>query len=79
MYNEGISTAGDVLDVGVEYGVITKKGHSYSYKDEKLGVGREKAKTTLRTNEKVMNAITKEVYSAVEESIKENKEEKDKK
>jgi recombination protein RecA len=72
MYNEGISTAGDVLDIGVEYGIITKKGHSYSYKEEKLGVGREKAKTTLRTNEKVLNAITKEVYAVVEESIKED-------
>lgn len=69
MYNEGISLAGDVLDVGVEYGVITKKGHSYSYKEEKLGVGREKAKATLRTNEKILNAITKEVHKAVEEAL----------
>ncbi|MEA3322766.1 MAG: recombinase RecA [Patescibacteria group bacterium] len=69
MYNEGISLAGDVLDIGVEYGVITKKGHSYSYKEEKLGVGREKAKATLRTNEKILNAITKEVHKAVEETL----------
>jgi len=65
MYNEGISLAGDVLDVGVEYGVITKKGHSYSYEEEKLGVGREKAKTTLRTDKKILDEITKEVYQAV--------------
>ena len=69
MYNEGISLAGDVLDTGVEYGVITKKGHSYSYGDEKLGVGREKAKTTLRTNDKLLDTITKEVHKAVKESI----------
>ncbi len=70
MYNEGISIAGDVLDVGVEYGVITKKGHSYSYKEEKLGVGREKAKTTLKTNEKILDEIMRETKKAVKESYK---------
>jgi recombination protein RecA len=70
MYNEGISLAGDVLDLGVQYEIITKKGHSYSYKDEKLGVGREKAKTALKQNEKIMNEISKEVYKAVNEAIK---------
>ncbi len=68
MYNEGISLAGDVLDVGVQYEIITKKGHSYSYKEEKLGVGREKAKTTLKTNQKIMAEISKEVQDAVRES-----------
>ena len=68
MYNEGISLSGDVLDVGVEYGVITKKGHSYSYKEEKLGVGREKAKTTLKTNEKMLDTIMQETKKAVKEA-----------
>ncbi len=68
MYNEGISLAGDVLDVGVQYEVITKKGHSYSYKEEKLGVGREKAKTTLKTNQEIMAKISKEVQNAVKEA-----------
>ncbi len=68
MYNEGISLSGDVLDVGVEYGVITKKGHSYSYKEEKLGVGREKAKTTLKTNEKMLDTIMQETKKAVKDS-----------
>lgn len=68
MYNEGISLSGDVLDVGVEYGVITKKGHSYSYKEEKLGVGREKAKITLKTNEEMLNMIMQETKKAVKEA-----------
>lgn len=67
MYNEGISLAGDVLDAGVLYNVIDKKGHSYSYGEEKLGVGREKAKTTLNENKKVLNAIVKAVHKAVKE------------
>ena len=68
MYNEGISLSGDVLDVGVECGVITKKGHSYSYKEEKLGVGREKAKTTLKTNEKMLDKIMQETKKAVKDA-----------
>lgn len=48
MYNEGISLPGDLLDTGTELGVIKKSGNSYSYGEEKLGMGRENAKTTLR-------------------------------
>ncbi len=48
MYNEGISLPGDLLDAGTELGVIKKSGNSYSYGEEKLGMGRENAKTTLR-------------------------------
>lgn len=69
MYNEGISLSGDVLDAGVSYDVITKKGNSYSYKEEKLGVGREKAKSTLRKDKKLLSAISKEVHKAVKDKI----------
>ncbi len=72
MYNEGISLAGDVLDMGVQFDVITKKGHSYSYKEQKLGVGREKAKATLKGSKKLMSAISKEVHKAVKEAQKED-------
>ncbi len=48
MYNEGISLVGDLLDVGTELGVIKKSGNSYSYGEEKLGMGRENAKVGLR-------------------------------
>lgn len=61
MYNEGISLAGDVLDVGVEYGIITKKGHSYSYKDDRFGIGREKAKDALNLNDELLNEIMKSI------------------
>ena len=46
MYNEGISLPGDTLDTGVLYGVLTKSGNSYSYKDTKLGVGRRTRKAS---------------------------------
>ena len=66
MYNEGISIPGDVLDVGVSEQVIHKSGNSYTYKDEKLGVGREKVKTYLRENPKLIKAIKKDIWEAVD-------------
>jgi recombination protein RecA len=66
MYNEGISMAGDILDTGVTYKVITKSGNSYSMGEEKFGVGREKAKDYLRSNPKLMKEIYKKVWEAVE-------------
>ncbi len=65
MYNEGISIAGDLLDAGVAYGVVTKSGNSYSYGDIKFGVGRENAKRFLRTDKKLMGEIRKRIWSEV--------------
>lgn len=57
MYNEGISLAGDVLDTATEMGIIKKSGNSYSYGEEKLGVGRENAKNGLREHPELMKKI----------------------
>ncbi len=65
MYNEGISITGDALDMGVKFGVIKKSGNSYTYKDEKLGVGREKVRAYLKENKKVLAAIQKDIMKAV--------------
>lgn len=62
MYNEGISLPGDLIDTGVKYEVVKKSGNSYSFGEEKLGVGREKAKAYLRENSKTLEAISKEVH-----------------
>ena len=50
MYNEGISTLGDLLDLGVEYDIIDKRGAYYRYNDELIGQGRESSKLALREN-----------------------------
>jgi len=50
MYNEGISKVGDVLDLGVEMGVVEKRGSFYTYGEAKIGQGRENAKQYLRGN-----------------------------
>lgn len=65
MYNEGISISGDLLDAGVDHKIINKSGNSYSFGEEKLGVGREKAKLFLRENPKLMKEINKKIWEAV--------------
>lgn len=64
MYNQGISKEGDLLDVGVARGVISKAGNSYSYGEEKLGVGRENAKAFLRGQDKLFEKIRKQIWDA---------------
>ncbi len=54
MFNEGISTAGDLIDLAVKYNLVEKAGAWYSYKGEKIGQGREAAKNYLSENPKVM-------------------------
>jgi recombination protein RecA len=70
MYNEGISLAGDLLETGVQFGVIEKLGNSYAYKEEKLGVGRETAKAYLREKPELMQTIKKDIVLAVEQGEK---------
>jgi len=74
MFNEGISLSGDILDRGVESGVIIKSGNSYSYpvidgigENIKLGVGRENAKIFLRENKKIMKEIGGKVWKILKE------------
>ncbi|MBI2637020.1 MAG: recombinase RecA [Parcubacteria group bacterium] len=64
MYNQGISREGDLLDVAVARGVIAKSGNSYSYEEEKLGVGRENAKAYLREHPKLYDKARKQVWDA---------------
>ena len=57
MYNEGISAAGELLDMGVEHGLIDKSGAWYSYGEERIGQGRENAKNFLRENPDIMSDL----------------------
>ena len=66
MYNEGISRAGDLIDTGVLYKLVDKKGSWYMFNDIKLGQGRETAKKYLRDNPKISVEIEKKVWQAVE-------------
>ncbi|MDX9778841.1 MAG: recombinase RecA [Patescibacteria group bacterium] len=65
MYNEGISVAGDLLDLGVEYAVVKKNGNSYTFIEEKLGVGREAAKLSLKNDKKLLAEVRKAIIAEI--------------
>lgn len=67
MYNQGISKAGDVLDLAVENNIVEKSGAWFAYNDAKIGQGREVAKTYLQENPKVLEEIAKKVTAAAKE------------
>ncbi|MBX3096848.1 MAG: recombinase RecA [Fimbriimonadaceae bacterium] len=57
IFGQGISRAGDVLDLGVEHNFISKSGAYYNYKDERLGQGRDNAKVALEENPAMLQEI----------------------
>ncbi len=57
MFNEGISKVGDILDIGVNMDIITKRGAFFTYGDVKLGQGRENGKDFLRDHPEIANEI----------------------
>lgn len=67
MYNEGISTTGDVLDLAAEHDVVAKAGAFYKYNDATIGQGREAAKQYLKENPKVLAEIDKKVREKLKE------------
>jgi recombination protein RecA len=57
MYNEGISKVGDIIDLGTQLEIVTKRGAFYSYGDVRLGQGRENSKEFLSQNLELCNEI----------------------
>jgi recombination protein RecA len=57
MYNEGISKMGDLLDIGVELGLIDKRGSYYYYEDDNLAQGRENTKEALRESPELAHQL----------------------
>lgn len=64
MYNEGISTSGDILDLAANAGIVEKSGAWYAYNNSKIGQGREATKTYLEENPKVLAEIAAKVQAA---------------
>jgi recombination protein RecA len=65
MYNEGISTSGDILDLGVECEIISKRGSFFNYGDLRLGQGRENSKMYLQENGELASEIAQKVRNEV--------------
>ena len=61
MYNQGISTSGDILDLATKFDIVEKAGAWFAYGGEKIGQGREAAKTYLQENPTVQADIAKQV------------------
>jgi recombination protein RecA len=66
MYNEGISKSGDILDLATNLEVIDKRGSFYSYKDQRLGQGREASKNYLSQNPDLRLVIEETVRGLAE-------------
>ncbi|MFW5805753.1 MAG: recombinase RecA [Bacteroidales bacterium] len=67
MYGEGISKTGEIIDMGVDYGVITKSGSWFSYGGTKLGQGRDSVKKLLKDNEELANELSSKIREAIKE------------
>ncbi len=63
MFNEGISHSGTLIDVGVETGIVDKKGTWFSFQNHRLGQGREAAKEELKNNSKIAEEIEKQIHA----------------
>lgn len=63
LFNEGISHIGSLIDVGVEAGIIEKKGTWFSYQNHRLGQGREAAREELKSNPKIADEIEKAIHA----------------
>ncbi|MBH73396.1 MAG: recombinase RecA [Rhodospirillaceae bacterium] len=61
MYGEGISKTGELLDLGVNAGIVEKSGSWFSYGDQRIGQGRENAKTFLSENTDIALDIERQV------------------
>ena len=67
IYGEGISKVGEIIDMGVEMGIVQKSGSWFSYNNDKLGQGRESVKQLLLDNPEMAN----EIETKIREKIKE--------
>ena len=61
MYGEGISLVGDLIDAGVAAGIVEKSGSWYSYQGERIGQGRNNAKTFLQDNPDMLEVVHRKV------------------
>ena len=66
MFNRGISLEGDLVDLGVDYGMLTKSGAFYSYGDTRLGQGRENAKGFLTKDTELLQRLETDIRTAAE-------------
>ena len=65
MFGEGISKSGEIVDLGVEYGVLKKSGSWFSYGDTRLAQGRDAAKQVMQDNPELAEELEKKIMAAI--------------
>ena len=68
MYGEGVSKIGEILDFGVDYGIIKKSGSWFSYGDTKLGQGRDAVKSLISDNPELAEELETKIVEVIKES-----------
>ena len=67
MFGEGISKIGEIIDMGVEKGIIQKSGSWFSYDGSRLAQGREAVKTLLKDNPELCEELEAKIMEAIKE------------
>ncbi len=76
MYGTGIAHEGELIDLGVELGIVQKGGAWFSYNDMKLGQGRDNSKTFLKENPDIANEIEQKIRAGSDEIVLASKKNK---
>lgn len=69
-FNEGISREGEILDLGVEKGIIEKTGSWYSYNNQRIGQGREAVRDYFKNNPKIAEEVEKKIIESMNLNFK---------
>jgi recombination protein RecA len=75
VYGTGISREGDILDLGIDAGIVEKAGTWYSFKDQRIGQGRENTKQFLKENPDILKTIKSEILQQFDEKKEDKPEE----
>jgi recombination protein RecA len=65
MYGQGVSKVGEILDLGVDHGIIKKSGSWFSYGDTKLGQGRDAVKVLIKDNPELMDELEQKIIARI--------------
>ena len=66
MFGEGFSKSGEIIDLGVDKGIVKKSGSWFSYGDTKLGQGRDAVKALIKDNEELAVELEEKIFAAIE-------------
>jgi recombination protein RecA len=66
MYGMGVSKVGEIVDLGVEYGVVKKSGSWFSYGETKLGQGRDAVKRLLEDNLELATELEEKIVAQIQ-------------